>query len=483
MKLFASSKFLSLGCSSTWHQSYRKATRKGINSVNVKYYSADAQLVSQKIKDTFPAKLQRSEELLVKAQDHVAKEEYDLALPLLESSLDILKKFGGDEKGKMATYIYLNLAYTYQHMKRGDIEDLYKKAIDSLKSNFGPKHRDLGIAQLNYAEFLVSKQRTEEALEQVTSAIKVIREHHKNDSFIAAALNNQAGYLCVLNRYEEARAPCNEALKIFSRELGRQNEYTRSAFSNMYQILKKLGLADDITDLETDWHSVDKSDAKGLSEKELKDITEEFMHTVKLAEPKAQPNGLTKGPKLFRRELDEFFGDLEGRGIDIADPIFTPILKQEVSALRSGEKQREYLTQQLRLKREQIIKARQTPADEMDYLRKMDFIDSRRKSWKVWEDEQEISRAYTSPLRKPFDADGTETSDSMLRNMEVNEDQKMKQLYDDTAQLLEEEDLVREEKRLKEVAEAEAKRLEEERIAKEKAARDAANAGGKKKKK
>ncbi len=83
-------------------------------------------------------------------------------------------------------------------------------------------------------------------------AINIIRLHHPSDSVLAAALSNYASCpvssfadwldLSSQKRFEDARLPCSEALRIFLRDLGHANEYTRSCFANMYQILKQLNM-------------------------------------------------------------------------------------------------------------------------------------------------------------------------------------------------------------------------------------------------
>lgn len=61
--------------------------------------------------------------------------------------------------------------------------------------------------------------------------------HQKSYSPIDARID-----LCALKRFDEAREPAQNALRIFRRDLGRLNEYTRAAFANVYQILKELKL-------------------------------------------------------------------------------------------------------------------------------------------------------------------------------------------------------------------------------------------------
>jgi len=100
----------------------------------------------------------------------------------------------------------------------------------------------------------------------------------------------------------------------------------------MYQILKELNANDEIGDLEADYQTLDKAEVergKGLTSQEVADMTEEFGHSIKQSEPKAMPQGPVKGEKLYKRELNEFFGTWEKRGLDLADPALIPIIEQE----------------------------------------------------------------------------------------------------------------------------------------------------------
>jgi hypothetical protein len=52
--------------------------------------------------------------------------------------------------------------------------------------------------------------------------------------------------LCAQRRFEEAKPLSAEALQLFRQELGKFNEYTKTAFTNYYAILKELKLEDEI---------------------------------------------------------------------------------------------------------------------------------------------------------------------------------------------------------------------------------------------
>jgi len=295
------------------------------------------------------------------------------------------------------------------------------------------------VALLNFAEFLVSQKRIEEGISAVTDSIKILRVHHKDDTFLAAGLSNYAGYLTAINRYEEARVPCSEALKIFVKELGKFNDYTRSAFANMYQILQKLELHDAITDLETDWKTVDKANVQGLSDQDITDMTEQFIHTIKQAEPKANPPGPTKGPKLYKRQLNEFFGDWEQRdptpGHDITDPAISPVIQQEMEAIKMGMETRKELNDNLKKKREKIIADRYAGADrEASYYKKKDQLDRKRNEWQIFSKEHR----YTKELLEQLDIDEDEDT-ARAPNTETTEKQE-KELREEEEELGEDDE-------------------------------------------
>ncbi len=116
-----------------------------------------------------------------------------------------------------------------------------------------------------------------------------------------------------------------------------------------------------LQELKTKWETSDRvkpEDVEGLSKKEIADITEELVHTVKVlflffsfsdrilyslltytqsAFPKLNPVGPVKGPKLYSREIKQFIGYWEKTtGNSIQNPAYYPVLKQEISAIRDG---------------------------------------------------------------------------------------------------------------------------------------------------
>eukprot|EP01124_Arcella_intermedia_P021651 TRINITY_DN3072_c0_g1_i1.p1 TRINITY_DN3072_c0_g1~~TRINITY_DN3072_c0_g1_i1.p1 ORF type:complete len:465 (-),score=113.49 TRINITY_DN3072_c0_g1_i1:18-1412(-) len=334
----------------------------------------------------FSSPAYKIEQLTSKGADFVSNEMYKEALPVLEGALDLVNVHKVTHVS-LITQLYVNLAYVYQHLQQlSSAEEMYSKALVLIFPSSGAKSplrlSDQAAVLTNYAEFLVSMKKIEEGVEQVQKAVQILRGINRPDCFLAAALSNLAGYLSVLERHEEAKEPASEALKIFTKELGRQNDYTRNAFSHMYQILTKLGLEEAVADLESDWNAVDKQEVRGLSNQELANMAEHFMHSVQYAESKSNPPGPTKGPKLYKKELNEFFGSWKDK-----DPAFSPVLKQEFTALEAGIKTRKKLEEDLKLKRHKIIQERTENVEkETAYLHRKDKEERTRREWKVFTD-------------------------------------------------------------------------------------------------
>jgi len=352
---------------------------------------------SVSVNDPLP-QIKRVEELVDQSGVYISQEKYTDALPLLESSLELYKKHNTDTKSKIICNLYFNLAYTYHHLQNHSLaEDYYKQVVDAFTTVYGDSYRDKGVLLLSYAEWLVSQNRVEEGIEKAANAIQVLRNYHTNDCFIAGALSNYAGYLCAAGRHEEARTSCEEALNIFCNELGKNNGYTRSCFSNMCQIYTKLELNDEISRLEQMWANLDVTTTKGLSKPELEMITEQFLHTVKYAESKFSPFGPTKGPKLYKMQLQSFFQDWEKKGLNLYDPALAPIIEQEVKSIIRGKETLEKWKVHLHKKREEVIQNRKISIDEeIELQTKKESIINARKELKIFNEEKK----YTNQLMK-----------------------------------------------------------------------------------
>jgi hypothetical protein len=83
-------------------------------------------------------------------------------------------------------------------------------------------------------------------LDAIFCVVSILRKHHDKDEIIAAALGNLSGYLCRQDKMKAAKPHAEEALKIFRHVLGAENDYTKSAFNNLYIILKELGLEEEV---------------------------------------------------------------------------------------------------------------------------------------------------------------------------------------------------------------------------------------------
>jgi hypothetical protein len=123
-----------------------------------------------------------------------------------------------------------------------------------------------------------------------------LRKYHDKDEILGAALSNLCGYLSRQDKHSDARPYAVEALKIFTHQLGRQNEYTKSAFNNLYIILKELGRDEDIRDLETDWKTALDTEAPTpdkIPEQVLENLRAKF-EARELASQSMEPAGVIK---------------------------------------------------------------------------------------------------------------------------------------------------------------------------------------------
>eukprot|EP01125_Pyxidicula_operculata_P014991 TRINITY_DN5065_c0_g1_i1.p1 TRINITY_DN5065_c0_g1~~TRINITY_DN5065_c0_g1_i1.p1 ORF type:complete len:442 (+),score=131.40 TRINITY_DN5065_c0_g1_i1:173-1327(+) len=316
----------------------------------------------------------------------MSQHKFNDARNTLESALVLAKQFNYNEKS--LSDLVMNLAITYHHLKLNDeAKDNYKSVIELL-SKSGGQH-DLAVAKVNLATFLAENNDLKGAISESEEAVAILRNNSGKITPLASCLSNLAGFYYASQQYDKAEKPAQEAADLFAKELGKKNQFTRSAFSNLYQIAKKLGDEKKVKDVEAKWKSLDAIETKGPSKSELSDMLQEFFHTVKLAEPKANPLGFTKGPKLYKRQLEEFTQFCKSKGINVEEQAFKTVMNQEHEMVEMGIQQRSQVAQLLKEKREKIIEQRdQIQAKFSELLIEAEEFKQRKQEWQLFESEK-----------------------------------------------------------------------------------------------
>jgi len=325
-------------------------------------------------------KLEKSQDLLAKGAELLAQGRWDDAFPLLESAIELQEKFQGNLEGSVASYIYQKLGFVYHRLGKFDVaEEHYLKALKNFKALYGPTSRDVGVTCLYLSELLATQSRNTKALEYVTEAVSILRTHHR-DVYLGGALSNHATILCATGDYSAALPLFSEALDHFICDVGRDNDYTRKCFQNLYLAYKQLGMNEEINQLKEKWDTVDKiipADVTGLTNHEVANIVEEFSATIKKAEPKWIPFGFTKGPGFVKKEINQFLKLWKSRG-NTFDTLHHRVLDQESRALFNGIKARKVLTNVLNEQRTLLVEQRKKRIEGVDAeLRKKIRFDKR----------------------------------------------------------------------------------------------------------
>jgi hypothetical protein len=240
-------------------------------------------------------------------------------------------------------------------------EKYYRKAIQIFYDN---EHKeDMAGALINLAEVLAATRKIEEAIPMVIEAIKILNNFDDgvtfNLTYLGAAKSNLALYLCTQGKQAEAKLPCKEALMIFVKHLGKHAELTKSTFTLMYQILKKLGNEEELGDLEADWKTVDKNEVtsmKGFSNTDIQKLTQDAKENLvlkKIKKPTKEDidNQMSNGSDKIeveedgeeirkgndKKEHDDFFGGYKDRPTVGFDQKFGDYLDKEVALAKETE--------------------------------------------------------------------------------------------------------------------------------------------------
>jgi tetratricopeptide (TPR) repeat protein len=184
-------------------------------------------------------------------------------------------------------------------------------------------------------QFPAARKTCEEAVQNLKTA------YGERNEIYATGLSNLSAYLCQLGLYKEAKPYSRESLRIMMDLLGRDNDYTKSCWSNYYNILSKLNMKDEIQDLETEWKAA--SDTGGWLSGE-RPVPHEVMENLKkkLEERLTPPGpldvgGFVKDPAFAKVELEKFVEEAKKKGLSPEDPAFLDVLEHEVSAIMDGK--------------------------------------------------------------------------------------------------------------------------------------------------
>eukprot|EP01126_Amoeba_proteus_P020367 TRINITY_DN2071_c0_g1_i6.p1 TRINITY_DN2071_c0_g1~~TRINITY_DN2071_c0_g1_i6.p1 ORF type:complete len:431 (+),score=108.81 TRINITY_DN2071_c0_g1_i6:453-1745(+) len=284
----------------------------------------------------------------------------------------------------------LGIVY-HQLGKEVKAEENYVIAINAL-SKLRPLSLDMALTNSNYATLLLSLNRQEDALAVISKTCDILRHIPSAGIYLGTSLSNLAVLYFERERKEESLQLFQEALDSFLNSVGRDNDMTRSAFSNLYFILNDLGLTSEIENLREKWETCNKiqsSEVQGLSNEEVANIVEEFSYTIRKAEPKLNPVGFTKGPNLYRREVAQFLEYWSGKCGRSIQPNYLDVLKQESAAIRTSEVQLEKMKLDLKEKRDAVVKQRTETYQIEGELHMKELENKRfRKDKIIWEREE-----------------------------------------------------------------------------------------------
>ena len=166
--------------------------------------------------------------------------QYDRALPLYASALEIYKSALGDRHPFTATSLN-NLAALYSSMSQYDRAlSLYESALEIRKSELGDRHPDTATSLNNLALLYSSMGQYDRALPLCESALEIYKsalgDRHPST---AMSLNNLASLYYKMGQYNRALPLYESALEIRKSELGDRHPDTATSLNNLAHLYYK----------------------------------------------------------------------------------------------------------------------------------------------------------------------------------------------------------------------------------------------------
>ncbi|MEM3260148.1 MAG: tetratricopeptide repeat protein, partial [Thermoplasmata archaeon] len=146
---------------------------------------------------------------------------YNEAMDSFNKSLQINRKYYGDEHPRIATNL-INLGIVHKELGRYDeAEKIYKQALKILRKYYGKEHPIIATDLINLGIVYEKQGRYDEAEKMYNQALKIHRKYYGDEHpSIASDLNNLSVLYDAQGRYDEAEKMLKQALKILKKYLG-----------------------------------------------------------------------------------------------------------------------------------------------------------------------------------------------------------------------------------------------------------------------
>ena len=170
--------------------------------------------------------------------------QYDRALPLYESALEICKSELGDRHPSTATSMN-NLAGLYESMGQYDRAlPLFEGALEIWKSELGDRHPSTAQGMSNLAGLYESMGQYDRALPLYEVALEIwkteLGDRHPDT---ATSMNNLAALYSSMGQYDRALPLLEGALEIWKAELGDRHPSTAQCLTNLAGLYESMGNA------------------------------------------------------------------------------------------------------------------------------------------------------------------------------------------------------------------------------------------------
>nr|WP_218080813.1 tetratricopeptide repeat protein [Anthocerotibacter panamensis] len=189
----------------------------------------------------FPESLETADFLEARALLEIALGHYEQAAALLPKSLELRKKFLGEEHPNVATSLN-NLAGLYYSQGRYDeAEPLFQQALGLRRKLLGEEHPDVATSLNNLANLYSSQGRYDEAEPLLQQALRLVRKLGEEHPKVATSLNNLAGLYYSQGRYEQAEPLYVQALGLRRKLLGEEHPDVATSLNNLAELYSSQG--------------------------------------------------------------------------------------------------------------------------------------------------------------------------------------------------------------------------------------------------